>query len=318
VHVGLKIGSDRLRPRAERVIGLVEDVQEAEAAGFSSLWMPQPGGYLDALTALAVVGQATHRIELGSIVVPVQTRHPLTMAQQALTVQAASRGRFTLGIGASHHWIVEGQLGLPYERPAALVRDYLEVLDAAFAGPGMVDVDNDSFQVHSPFDILDPTPMPIVIAALAPMMLKIAGAQAAGTMLWMADERTIADHVAPLIGKAAHEAGRPAPRIIAGVPVALCPPSEVDAAREYTSDLLGRAERSPNYVRLLDHGDAGDVGDTMAVGDESAVLARLQRYRDAGVTDLAARIIALGPDTEARQVSHQRTLNFLTSLCPQL
>jgi alkanesulfonate monooxygenase SsuD/methylene tetrahydromethanopterin reductase-like flavin-dependent oxidoreductase (luciferase family) len=160
--------------------------------------------------------------------------------------------------------------------------------------------------------------MPIVLAALAPIMLKIAGSRTAGTVLWMADERTIAEHVAPRIAKAAAEAGRPAPRIIAGVPIALCAPSEVDAARQHTIDLLGSAERSPNYLRLLQHGDARDVGDTMAVGDESAVLARLQGYRDAGVTDLAARIIALGTDEATRTASRQRTLDFLTSLCPEL
>jgi alkanesulfonate monooxygenase SsuD/methylene tetrahydromethanopterin reductase-like flavin-dependent oxidoreductase (luciferase family) len=160
--------------------------------------------------------------------------------------------------------------------------------------------------------------MPIVIAALAPLMLRTAGAQTSGTILWMADERSIADHVAPLITKAADEAGRPAPRIIAGVPVALCSPGEVEAAREFTSDLLGRAERSPNYVRLLKTGDARDLGDTMAVGDEAAIVSRLRRYRDAGVTDFAAHVVGLGPDLAVRRASAQRTRDFLATYCPAI
>jgi F420-dependent oxidoreductase-like protein len=318
VHIGLKFGLDRLRPRADRFSGLVDDALAAEAAGFSSLWLPQPMGQLDVFSALAVLGHATQRLELGTSIVPIQSRHPVTMAQEALTVQAAARGRFTLGIGVSHHWIVEGQLGLRYERPAALMRDYIQVINAALLGPGMVDVSNDSFDVHTTFDILDSTPMPVVIAALAPRMLRLAAAEASGTILWMADERSIADHVAPLVTKVAAEAGRPAPRIIAGVPVALCSLGEVDAAREYTSDLLGRAARSPNYVRFLEYGDARDLGDTMAVGDESAILSRLQSYRDAGVTDFAAHVVALGADVDARRASALRTREFLAGLCPTI
>jgi F420-dependent oxidoreductase-like protein len=240
----------------------------------------------------------------------------MIMAQQALTTQIACGGRFTLGLGPSHHWIVNGQLGLDYERPARLMGDYLDVLDASFAGPGTVDVDNGSYRVHSPVDVTDGYGVPILLSALGPTMLRIAGERAGGTILWMADERAVSDHVAPRISEAATRAGRPAPRIVAGVPVALYSDRETDDARAYASDVLGHADFSPNYVRLLEHGDAKDVGDTMAAGDESAILARLRRYRDAGVTDLAARIVPLGKDTTQRALSRQRTQEFLSSLCP--
>ena len=147
-------------------------------------------------------------------------------------------------------------------------------------------------------------------------MLRVAGELTSGTILWMADERAIAEHVVPRITKAA--AGRPAPRVIAGVPVALCPKSEVDAARERANRVLGHAEYSPNYQRLLEHGDAADVGDILAAGDESAIVARLRAFRDAGATDLAVRILALGPDRAARIESRKRTEAFLASLCPEL
>jgi len=318
VRLGLMIGSDKERPRAERLAGLIADGQAAEDAGFNSFWIPQVPGYLDAMTAIALLGQVTDRIEIGTAVVPIQTRHPVALAQQALTTQLACGGRFALGLGPSHDWIVDGQLGLSYDRPVRLVRNYLEVLGAAFVGPGSVDIENDSYRVHSPFDVAEPMPMPVLLAALGPTMLRIAGEQANGTILWMADERAIHDHVAPRINSAATDAGRPTPRIVAGVPVTLCSNGDVDDARAYASDVLGHAHFSPNYVRLLEHGDAADVGDTMAAGDEQAVLARLLRYRDAGVTDLAVRIVPLGADASARTESRTRTQKFLASLCPEL
>ncbi len=150
-----------------------------------------------------------------------------------------------------------------------MVRDYLDVLDAAFAGPGAVAVDNENYRVHSPVDVTDAVEMPVLIAALGPTMLRIAGERTAGTILWMADERAIGDYVVPRITGAASAAGRSGTRVVAGVPVALCSDSEVDDARAYASEVLGHADFSPNYVRLLEHGDAADVGDTMAAGDES-------------------------------------------------
>ena len=318
MRLGLMIGSDKERPRGDRLAGLIADGRAAEDAGLASFWIPQVPGYLDAMTAIALLGQVTERIEIGSAVIPVQTRHPIALAQQALTTQSACEGRFALGLGTSHHWIVDGQLGLPYERPAHLMRNYLEVLTAAFAGPGPVDVENDTYRVHSPMDVAEPMPMPILIAALGPTMLRIAGEQTSGTILWMADERAIGDHVAPRITSAATGAGRPAPRIVAGVPVALCSNAELDDARAYASDVLGHAEFSPNYVRLLQHGDAADVGDTMAAGDERAVLTRLRRYRDAGVTDLAARIVPLGADPAARTASRMRTQEFIADIIAEL
>lgn len=314
MRIGLMVGSDKERSRADRLTGVLDDGRTAEAQGFASFWFPQVPGYLDAMTAVALLGQVTERIEIGTAVVPIQTRHPLIMAQQALTTQIACSGRFSLGLGPSHHWIISDQLGLPYDRPARLVRDYLDVLMAAFAGPGAVGVVNDNYRVHSPIDVTDSLEIPVLLAALGPTMLRIAGEHAAGTILWMADERAIGDYVVPRITEAATAAGKPEIRVVAGVPVALCADHEVDDARAYASEVLGHADFSPNYVRLLEHGDAQDVGDTMAAGDESTVLDRLRRYRDAGVTDLAARVVPLGRDAKTRSQSRRRTQEFLASL----
>jgi F420-dependent oxidoreductase-like protein len=314
MRIGLMVGSDKERSRADRLAGLLDDGKAAETDGFASFWIPQVPGYLDAMTAVALLGHITDRIEIGTAVVPIQTRHPVIMAQQALTTQIACAGRFALGIGPSHHWIVSDQLGLPYERPALLVRDYLDVLAAAFAGPGAVAVENDNYRVHSPIDVTDSFDMPVLLAALGPAMLRIAGERAGGTILWMADERAIGDYVVPRLTEAADAAGRSGPRVVAGVPATLCSAGEVDGARAYASEVLGHADFSPNYVRLLEHGDARDVGDTMAAGDEATILARLHRYRDAGVTELAVRVVPLGQDAHARNASRRRTQEFVASL----
>jgi len=317
VRIGLMIGPEKGQYR-EKVARMIAAAETAEREGFTSIWVPQVPNDFDALTAIALMGRTTHRVELGTAVMPIQTRHPVAMAQQALSNQAICEGRFTLGLGPSHHWIVEDMLGLSYDRPAQQVRDYLDVLNAAFAGPGPVDVENERYRIHNPLDVTDIAPTPILLAALAPLMLQIAGEHASGTILWMADERAIGEHVVPRITKAAAGAGRPEPRIVAGVPVALCRNDEVDDARARANRVLGHAEFSPNYQRLLDEGDATDVGDILAGGDERAVVECLEQFRDAGATDLSVRILPLGGDREARLASWRRTEAFLASLCPEL
>ena len=317
MRIGLMVGPERGQYR-QKAAQLVADADAAEQAGFTSIWMPQIPGEFDAFTAVTLMGQATERIEIGTAVLPIQTRHPIAMAQATLSTQAVCKGRFTLGLGTSHHWVIEDMLGLTYERPAQQMRDYLDVLNAALRGPGSVDVENDSYRVHSPMDVTDWSPNPVLLAALAPMMLRLAGEHASGTVLWLADERAVAEHVVPRITKAAAAAGRPAPRIVAGVPVTLCASDDVNGARAWANRLLGQAEFSPNYQRLLGRGNATDVAGILAAGDEAAVVERLRAFRDAGATDLAVRIVAYGPHREARSESLQRTLAFVASLCPEL
>ena len=317
MRIGLMIGPARGRYR-HKVAQLVADAEAAEEAGFESIWVPQVPGDFDAMTAITLMGQASERIELGTAVLPIQSRHPIAMAQAALSNQEVCKGRFTLGLGTSHHWIIEDMLGLPYERPAHQMRNYLEVLNAALRGPGSVDIENDGYRVHSPIDVTDRGPNPVLLAALGPVMLRIAGERASGTILWMADERAVGEHVVPRITKAATEAGRPAPRVIAGVPVAICPNDEVDDARAWANQVLGQAEFCPNYQRLLARGDATNMGEILVAGDESAVVDRLSAFGDAGATDLAVRVLPFGPHREARIESGKRTLAFLASLCPEL
>ncbi|WP_328630270.1 LLM class F420-dependent oxidoreductase [Streptomyces sp. NBC_00356] len=317
MRIGVMSGPER-GDSARKAARMLDDVRWAEEAGFDTVWVPQVPTDFDALTAIALMGSVTSRIELGTAVVPVHAQHPVALARQALSVHAAAQGRLALGVGASHHWIVRDMLGLPYEKPAAYTRDYLDVLNTAVGGTGSVDVENDTFTVHNPLGLAPVAPLPVLLAALGPVMLRIAGERADGTVLWMADERSVADHVVPRITKAAQEAGRPAPRIVAGVPVCLCRPNEVGAARERANRILGEAEISPNYQRLLEYGDARDVGDLCAAGDEAAIKARFQRFADAGVTDLSVRLLPIGEGREELVASKRRTRETVAAIAAEL
>jgi F420-dependent oxidoreductase-like protein len=313
MRVGVMIGPERGRYRT-KVDRLRADGRWAEEAGLASAWIPQIPDDFDALTAAALVGSETARIEVGTAVVPVQPRHPIALAQQALSVQAVCSGRLSLGLGVSHHWIIDEMLGLPYDRPARMMRSYLDVLDRALRGPGLVDVENDLFRVHNPLDITDVAPTPVLLAALGPVMLRLAGERADGTLLWMADERAIGSHVTPTISRAAEAAGRPSPRIVAGIPICLCLDDEIDAAIARTNRILSEAEVSPNYLRLLERGDARTVGDILAAGAESTIEKRLRAFADAGATDVSARVIPIGETREQLLASARRTRDFLASL----
>ena len=317
MRLGVMIGAER-GDMARKVKKFLDDIEWAESAGFDTAWMPQVPNDFDALTMVSLMGSRTSRIELGTAVVPLQAQHPIALARQALSVHAGSGGRLALGVGPSHHWIVRDMLGLPYQKPAAYTRDYLEVLNAALAGPGPVDVENDSFTVHNPTVLGADSPLPVLVAALGPVMLQIAGELADGTVLWMADERAIGDHIAPRITKAAENAGRPAPRIVAGIPVCLCAPSQIEVARERANRILGEAEVSPNYQRLLERGDARDVGDLCAAGDEEAILRRFRSFAEAGVTDLSVRLLPIGDNRDELVASKYRTREVISQLAAEV
>ena len=313
MRIGLMIGPERGRYRT-KVERLQADARWAEEAGLATVWIPQIPDEFDALTAATVVGAVTSRIEVGTAVVPVQPRHPIALAQQVLSVQAVCEGRLAVGLGVSHHWVIDEMLGLPYERPVPTMRSYLDVLGQALAGPGPVDVENDMFRVHNPLDITDVTPTPVLLAALGPRMLQLCGERTDGTILWMADERAIATHVVPNLTRAAEAANRPAPRVVAGVPVCLCGDDEIEAAVARTNRILAEAEVSPNYQKLLEHGDARSVGDILVAGSESSILKRLRGFADAGVTDISVRVVPIGENREELISSSKRTRELLRSL----
>jgi F420-dependent oxidoreductase-like protein len=316
VRIGVMSGPER-GDSSRKAAGMLRDVEWAETAGLDTVWVPQVPTDFDALLAVTLLGTRSSRIEIGTAVVPLQAQHPIALARQALSAHAATGGRLALGLGPSHHWIVRDMLGLAYERPAAYTRDYLDVLDVALSGPGAVDVENATFTVHNPLELGPVAPLPVLLAALGPVMLALAGERTDGTILWMADERAVADHAVPTITTAAEGAGRPAPRIVAGIPVCLCAPGQEAAARERANRILGEAEISPNYQRLLEYGDAADVGDICAAGDETAIAARFRRFADAGVTDLSVRLLPIGDDRDQLVASKRRTREVVAAIAAE-
>ena len=297
------IGPERGRYR-EKVARLVADAEAAEAAGFTSIWVPAAPGRLRRAHRDRADGPG-HRaaIELGTAVMPIQTRHPIAMAQQALANQAVCEGRFTLGLGPSHHWIVDGHARPAVRAARAPGAELPRGAERRVRGARAASTSRTTtFRVHNPLDVTDIAPTPILLAALAPVMLRIAGELRVGDDPLdgrrARDRRARRARASP---KAAAERGPAARRGSSPASRSRCARNdEVDAARAWANRVLGHAEYSPNYQRLLEHGDATDVGDLLAGGDEAAVVERLRSFRDAGVTDLAVRVLPLGADRDAR------------------
>lgn len=282
---------------------LVEEVRGLADEGFSSVWAPQVFAH-DALTLLSVVGREVPGIELGTSVVPVYPRHPLTLAAQALTTQQATGGRFSLGIGLSHQVVVEGMWGYSFDKPARYMREYLAVLlpalrreQVAFEGDVLKGMTMGPLQVKA-------DPPRVLLAALAPVMLKLAGEQADGTITWVTGPHTIETHIAPRLSAAASAAGRPAPRIAAGLPV--CVTNDPNSIRAQVAEGLVVYGQLPSYRAMLDREGAEGPADVAIVGDESTVAKELDRMADAGTTDFMAALVG---DSDDRR----RTRELLTS-----
>lgn len=282
---------------------LVARARDLESRGFATLWLPNVFG-LDAVTTAAVVGRETERIEIGTAVVPTHPRHPTALAQQALTAGAACRGRFTLGIGLSHPPVIEHMFGLSYTRRARHMREYMAVLGPLLRGEP-AKFSGEEYRVDLALDVPDARPVPILIAALGERMLEIAGSRAAGTILWMAGPRTIEHHIAPKLRAAAHAAGRPEPRIVAGMHIALT--SNPDAVNEQVGRMLSMYARMPSYRAMLEIEGAEGPADLALVGDEKALDAGLDRLRGLGVSDFEASIVTSEDGAE------ERTLRYLES-----
>lgn len=266
---------------------IVNYVQDLESRGFDNVWMANIFG-ADAITTLALAGAATKRIGLGTAVVPSYPRHPTAIAQQALTAAAASGNRFVLGIGLSHKLVIEDMLGMSYERPARHMREYLEVLMPLLKGE-TAEHQGELYRVNCQIQVEGAEQVPTVVAALGPVMLKLAGRLADGTSTWMTGPNTLRDHIIPAICSSASEAGRPAPRIVAGIPIALC--KDVDAARAKANKDLEIYGFLPSYRAMLDREGAAGPGDIAIFGDEKVLRDAVLNLRDIGVTDFNAAVL---------------------------
>ncbi|HEV3281906.1 MAG TPA: LLM class F420-dependent oxidoreductase [Acidimicrobiales bacterium] len=261
---------------------MVDQVASLRDAGIESAWASQIFAY-DALTALAAIGREVSDIEFGTAVVPSFPRHPVMLAAQALTVQAATSGRLTLGIGLSHQVVIENVFGMSFDRPARHMREYLSILmpllegeQASFTGETL------KASTFGPLQIRAPAP-PVLVAALGSTMLGIAGRMAAGTVTWMTGPATIESHIVPTIRTAASDAGRPEPRVAVGLPV--CVTHDAATARAKASETFVIYGQLPSYRAMLDREGAEGPADVGIIGTEAEVKAQVRRLADVGATD---------------------------------
>jgi len=267
------------------VTALVDRARDVAERGFGSLWVPQIFD-LDAMTALAVVAHEVPGLRLGTAVVPTYPRHPMVMAGQARTVHQVSDAGFTLGIGLSHQIVIESLLGMDFSKPVRHLREYLSILmpllhdeTAAFAGETLT-------ANNVALTIPDSTPVPVVVAALGPQLLKLAGSRTEGTVTWMTGPKTIAEHVGPSIRAAAADAGRPDPRVVVALPVSVT--DDVAGAREKAATTFSVYGFLPSYRAMLDREGAEGPADVAIVGDAATVKAAVEAVFESGATEFVA------------------------------
>jgi F420-dependent oxidoreductase-like protein len=275
---------------------VISEARHAEVDGFDSFWVPQIFGH-DALTVLALVGSEVPRIELGTGVVPTYPRHPMTLAQQCLTVNAACGGRLTLGIGLSHRIVIENMMGLSFDPPVRHLREYLSILGPLSRGEP-VGFDGDLYRTHASLGVAGSSPFSILVAALGPQMLKLTGALADGTVTWCTGPATLRDHIVPSIRAAADTAGRPAPRVAAALPV--CVTDDVAAARERAAAVFAVYGQLPSYRAMLDREGAAGPADIAIIGSDAEVIEQIGALETIGVTDFIAVEFGRDPDEQAR------------------
>jgi F420-dependent oxidoreductase-like protein len=274
------------------VDSVVAEAKRAEADGFASFWQSQIFG-LDALSTLSVVGREVPRIELGTSVIPTYPRHPMMLAQQALTTNQASGGRLCLGIGLSHQVVIEGMLNMSFDKPVRHMKEYLSILmplihdrKVSFAG--------ETLTTHAELTINKAQSCDVVVAALGPQMLKLAAAMTQGTLTWCTGLETLRTLTVPTINSAAEQLGKPKPRVIAALPV--CVTKDVDGARARAAQVFAVYGQLPSYRAMLDHEGVAGPADVAIIGSASEVFDKVAALQEIGVTDFGGVEFGGTPD----------------------
>jgi F420-dependent oxidoreductase-like protein len=299
----MRIGINLSLAAGGRVFGvaeLVEQIASLQRQGFAFASLAQVQG-VDALTVIAVAGQTVPDIEMLTAVIPVYPRHPVTLAQQALTTQDACGGRLALGIGLSHQPNVEHTWGMSFERPLDYMREYLAILQPLLHGePAAFQGQRLTGQVQ--LSLASVAPPSVILAALGERMLRLAGEQADGTATWLVGPRTLESHITPVLRAAAAAAGRSEPRIIAGLPI--CVTDDATSARARAGRGFVRYGQLPSYRAMLDREGVENPEEVAIIGTEAEVETQIARVEAAGATDLNATVFGSRED-------QQRTLALL-------
>ena len=256
----------------------------AYAAGVRQVWFAQRFD-LDAIALAAVVGSAVPGLGVGTSVVPLNPRHPLVVAGLAQTAQAASHGNFSLGLGLGAHEPERVAFGQAWPNTITRLREHLTVLRSVF-DTGAVDFHGSEVSAAPAWDVAVPggSPVPVYVAAMGPKALAVTGELADGTLPYLAGPRTIEDFIVPTINKAAADAGRPQPRVIAAVPVLVV--DDERAGREAAAEELAFYATIPSYRNVIAREGVDNIAELAAVGSAESVERQLRAYFDAGATDL--------------------------------
>jgi len=298
MKIGVMIGADNPESGLNDVIGLAK---KAEELGLDSVWLANIFSY-DAISTMALIGRETNTIHLGTAVTPTYPRHPVAMAQQALTTAAASDNRFTLGIGLSHKLVIEDMFGLSYSKPIRHMKEYLGVLMPLLRGES-ANFDGQEYNVHGvQFNVPEAKEVPVVIAALGPQMLKLAAYMVDGTNTWMVGPNTMEQHIL----KTFEDAGKSNPTIVAGLPIVMT--NNIDSAKESIAKNLTVYGQLPSYRAMLDREGVEGPADLALVGDENHLFGQIKRFADMGVSDFNAAIM------DVEEGAYDRTIEFLASL----
>ena len=284
---------------------IAKDAATARDAGLASYWLADhPSGGFDAITALALAGQSVPDLELGTAIVPSFPRHPMALAAQALTVNEALNGRFTLGIGLSHASMMQ-ELGIEFAKPIRHLREYLSILGPLLTD-GRVEFSGELLSSTARVFKKPAEPVRLLVAALGPQALKVTGRLADGTTLAWVGEKTIREHIVPTISDAAAAAGRPAPRVLATLP--LCVTQQPAKVREVIDANLGSYGQLPSYKAMFEREGVSSPSGVAVVGSRSEVEDHIGRIAAAGATDFAPTIFGLTP-----QERHE-SMELLTKL----
>ncbi|HET7467106.1 MAG TPA: LLM class flavin-dependent oxidoreductase [Candidatus Dormibacteraeota bacterium] len=272
----------------------VQRTQEAERLGYESVWVTQLPDARDAALVLAAYAGATKWVRLGTGVLPIYTRHPTAMAQMAATLDELSGGRFILGLGVSHKVTVESMWGLKLDQPVESMREYLNIVRASLRD-GAASVDGGHFTAHWSYSAPRRSEIPVMISALSPRMLELAGELADGVVLWMCTPKYIHDVVVPHVAAGREKAGKSIHGFEVVAAITACLTTDRGAALEVFRRTVERYASLPYYRKAMDASGfqedlaAGRVTDAMldelsGIGDESRVRDVVRRYRESGTT----------------------------------
>ncbi|WP_326560910.1 TIGR03564 family F420-dependent LLM class oxidoreductase [Micromonospora sp. NBC_01796] len=271
---------------------LLTEIEEAAASGFSRFWLGEHGGW-DPLAVFAALGDRAPGIEVATSVVGMYPRHPLALAAQALTTQAATGGRLTVGVGPSHAPVVRGRYGLDWHPPLRHTREVLDVLVPVLRGEE-VQVSGTGVSAVGGVAAPGTTPPSLLLAANGPRMLALAGELTDGALTMWVTPRFLDEVVVPTVTTSA--AGRVVPRIAVGLLASVT--SDVDATRAGVARNFSQAATLPTFRALLDRQGFSGPEETLVVGDETVVERTLARFADAGATELIIFPVGLPEDRD--------------------